>query len=113
MCSDKVCGLPWVPTADGLVVTVRLTPRGGRDAVDGIETLADGRSVLKVRVRAAPTEGEANAALVRVMAKIAAVAARQVHLVAGDTSRIKRLKIEGDGPRLAAAITAGLGADRK
>ena len=44
-------------------VTVRLTPKGGRDAVDGIERMADGRSVLKVRVRAAPSEGEANAAL--------------------------------------------------
>ena len=50
---------------DGVVVTVRLTPKGGRDAIDGIETLADGRAVLKVRVRAAPSEGEANAALCR------------------------------------------------
>jgi uncharacterized protein YggU (UPF0235/DUF167 family) len=40
---------------------VRLTPKGGWDAVDGIEQLADGRSVLKVRVRAAASDGEANA----------------------------------------------------
>jgi uncharacterized protein YggU (UPF0235/DUF167 family) len=42
---------------------VRLTPRGGRDAIDGIEPLSAGRRVLKVRVRAAASEGEANAAL--------------------------------------------------
>jgi uncharacterized protein len=29
---------------------VRLTPKGGRDAIDGIERLADGRAVLKARV---------------------------------------------------------------
>jgi uncharacterized protein YggU (UPF0235/DUF167 family) len=40
-------------------LTVRLTPKGGRDAVDGIEQMADGRSVLKVRVRSAASEGEA------------------------------------------------------
>jgi uncharacterized protein YggU (UPF0235/DUF167 family) len=35
------------------MLAVRLTPRGGRDAIDGIEQLSDGRRVLKVRVRAA------------------------------------------------------------
>jgi len=45
------------------VVSVRLTPKGGRDSIDGVDTLADGTAVLKARVRAAPSEGEANAAL--------------------------------------------------
>ena len=76
---------------------VRLTPNGGRDAVDGIERLADGRSVLKVRVRAAASEGEANAALLKLIAKTLGVAPRRVELVAGATSRIKRLRIAGDG----------------
>ena len=44
---------PWLVEPDGLVLTVRLTPKGGRDGVDGIEARADGRCVLKVRVRAA------------------------------------------------------------
>jgi len=47
-----------------LLIHIRLTPRGGRDAIDGVAQLADGRGVLKVRVRAAASEGEANAALV-------------------------------------------------
>ena len=53
---------------------MRLTPKGGRDAIDGIEQLADGRAVLKVRVRAAASEGEANAALVKLVAKALGVA---------------------------------------
>ncbi len=86
---------PWSTTADGLVLAVRLTPKGGRDAIEGIEQLADGRSVLKVRVRAAASEGAANAALVQLVAKSMGVAARDVSLMAGATSRIKRLRIGG------------------
>jgi len=51
---------PWTAAAGGLLLVVRLTPRGGRDAIDGIEELADGRAVLKVRVRATPSEGESS-----------------------------------------------------
>ena len=80
---------------------VRLTPKGGRDSLDGIETLADGRSLLKARVRAAPAEGEANAALLRLMANTLGVPVRDVTLVAGATSRIKRLAVMGDGHKLA------------
>jgi uncharacterized protein (TIGR00251 family) len=87
-----------------VVVTVRLTPKGGRDAIDGIETLSDGSTVLKVRVRAIPSEGEANTALGRVLAKALAVPPRDVEIVSGHTSRIKRVKISGD----AAALTLAL-----
>ena len=95
---------PWHVVTDGLALTVRLTPKGGRDAIDGVERMADGRSVLKVRVRAAPGDGEANAALLGLIAKSLGVATRQVSLAAGATARVKRLKIDGAGPALAAAL---------
>jgi uncharacterized protein len=88
----------------GVALAVRLTPKGGRDAIDGIAQLADGRSVLKVRVRAAPREGEANAALVRLIAKAAGVPPRDVALTAGATARIKQLAVAGDPPSLIAAL---------
>jgi uncharacterized protein len=95
---------PWISTADGVRLDVRLTPKGGRDAIDGIELLADGRAVLKARVTAAPSEGEANAALVRLLAKAVGVPTRDVALTAGATARIKRLAISGDPPTLIAAL---------
>lgn len=95
---------PWTVAAGGLSVVVRLTPRGGRDAVDGIEQRADGQCVLKARVRAAATEGEANAALVALLARTAGVPPRDVMLQSGATARIKRLTIAGNGPTLAAAL---------
>jgi len=95
---------PWSAVAGGVALAVRLTPKGGRDAIDGIETLADGRSVLKARVKAAPSEGEANDALIRLVAKTAGVPPRDVALTAGATARIKQLAISGDGPTLIAAL---------
>jgi uncharacterized protein YggU (UPF0235/DUF167 family) len=83
-------------------VSVRLTPKGGRDEVGGIETLADGRCVLKARVRAAPTEGQANDALISLLAKTLDLARSKVTLAAGESARIKRVAIEGDGKALAA-----------
>jgi uncharacterized protein (TIGR00251 family) len=87
---------PWAVSADGLVVTVRLTPKGGRDSIDGIAHLSDGRSVLKARVRAAPSDGEANAALMRLLAQTLGVAPRDITLGGGATSRVKRMLIRGD-----------------
>ncbi len=95
---------PWALAGTGVTVTVRLTPKGGRDAVDGVALLADGSAVLKARVRAAPSEGEANEALCRLIAKAAGVPPRDVALVAGATARIKRLTISGEGPALIAAL---------
>ena len=92
--------IPWSVTGDGLVLTVRLTPKGGRDAIDGVVQLADGQAALKARVAAAPSE----AALVKLVARTLGVAAKDVTLVSGTTSRLKRLKISGDSQALAEAL---------
>jgi uncharacterized protein len=102
----------WTASADGVFVSVRLTPKGGRDAIEGVEQLADGRSVLKVRVRAAPSEGEANAALVTLMARTLGIASRDVGLVAGATARLKRVRITGDAAAIVAALEKVVGAGR-
>lgn len=95
---------PWRIEAGGLTLTVRLTPRGGRDAIDGIEQLADGRRVVKARVRAAASAGEANAALLELVAKALGVARRDVDLLAGASSRLKRVRVAGTGGALAATL---------
>ena len=95
---------PWSLIAGGVNLVVRLTPKGGRDAIDGTEIMSDGRAVLRIRVKAAPSDGEANAALRQLIAKAAGVPSRDVSLVAGATARIKRLVISGDGPTLVAML---------
>ena len=94
---------PWQTTTDGISLTVRLTPKGGRDAIDGVEHAANDRPVLRVRVRAAPSEGAANDTLVRLLAKALGVPPRAISL-SGHRSRTKRLKIDGSAIALAAAL---------
>jgi uncharacterized protein len=95
---------PWTAGAGCVLIDIRLTPRGGRDAIEGTERLADGRAVLKARVRAAPAQGEANAALCRLVAKTLHIAPRQVELTTGATSRLKRIRVNGDTVALLAAL---------
>jgi hypothetical protein len=99
-----MAAVPWSLTSDGAVLAVRLTPKGGRDAIDGIDVLADGRPVLAVRVRALPAEGQANEALIRLIAKAVGVPSRDVTLLAGATARLKRLAISGQGPMVIATL---------
>jgi uncharacterized protein len=96
---------PWSLRGDGLVLSVRLTPKSSRDDIGGIETLADGRTVLKVRVRAVPQDGEANAALVRLLAKALHISATAVRIEAGASGRLKTLHLQGDTGALAAGLT--------
>ncbi|RAK59610.1 DUF167 domain-containing protein [Phenylobacterium hankyongense] len=76
-------------------LAVRVTPRGGRDAVDGWSRDEAGRPVLKVRVSAAAAEGAANAAVVALLAKALGRPKSQVRIVRGDTARVKQVEIDG------------------
>ena len=96
--------VPWIAVAGGIALTVRLTPKGGRDAIEGVEHMADGRSVLKARVRVAPSEGAANEALIRLLANALDVPRRDIVLAAGASARIKRLTIAGEVDALFAKL---------
>ena len=88
-------------------LTVRVTPRGGRDAVEGWTQDEAGRPVLKVRVAAAAADGQANAAVIAVLAKALGRPKSAIRIVRGDTARTKQLEVEGLEPAgLAAAVGA-------
>lgn len=96
--------LPWRFSVQGVSVAIRVTPRGGQDAVDGVETLANGRSVLKVRVRAIAEGGEANRAVIELLAKALRVPKSNVRVMSGATSRLKQIAIDGDPKKLGDAL---------
>ena len=95
---------PWRYSTGGVSIALRVTPRGGRDDIDGIETLADGRSVLKVRVRAIADGGEANRAVFTLLAKSLGVPKASIRLLSGATSRLKQVAVDGDPARLGEAL---------
>jgi len=78
-----------------MILAVRVTPRGGRDAIEGWSRDAAGRPVLKVRVAAAAADGQANAALVALLAKALGRPKSALTLVAGHTARLKRIEVAG------------------
>jgi len=95
---------PWRYSTQGVSVALRVTPRGGRDDIDGVETLADGRAVLKVRVRAIADGGEANRAVTELLARALGVTKASVRLLSGATSRRKQMAVDGDPRELGEAL---------
>lgn len=71
---------------------VRVTPKGGRDAVEGWIRDDAGRLMLKVRVAAAASDGAANAAVAALLAKALKIPKSGLTLVAGQTARVKRFE---------------------
>ena len=95
---------PWRYSTQGVSVALRVTPRGGRDEIDGLETLANGRTVVKMRVRAIAEGGEANRAVLEVLAKALGVSKGKVRVLSGTTSRLKQIAIDGDPAKLGDAL---------
>jgi uncharacterized protein YggU (UPF0235/DUF167 family) len=98
----------FTPTPTGLRLRLRVTPNAAADRIDGPETLADGTSVLRLRVRAVPEGGRANAAVVALLAKTLKLPKSAVTLVAGESARLKTVHLSGDPADLAERL-AGLG----
>jgi uncharacterized protein len=90
--------------APGIRIAVRVVPRGGRDAVDGVTEAGE----LRCRVSAAPADGAANRALLRLVADAFGVPPSAVTLEAGAAARTKRLRIAGVGAEAARARWPGL-----
>src|ERR1700740_2279713 len=97
---------PWRYSTAGISVALRVTPRGGRDDIDGIETLANGRSVVKVRVRAIAEGGAANKAGMELLASALGVPKASVKILSGATSRLKQVAVDGDPKSLGETLRA-------
>jgi uncharacterized protein (TIGR00251 family) len=91
---------PFAAADKGLAVAVRLTPRAGRNRVEGVAADAAGRPVLKVAVTEAPEKGRANAALIKLLAKEWRIPKSALSIASGAGERRKTLLIEGDSSAL-------------
>jgi uncharacterized protein (TIGR00251 family) len=83
----------------GVTLSVRVSPRSSRDAIEGPDAAGD----LRVRVTAAPADGDANRAVVRILAAALDVPPSRVVIVSGVAARRKRIRVLGLEP---AAIQA-------
>ena len=100
-------GLTLTPTGEGVQLKIRVSPGQRRDAVVGPHGDA-----LRLMVRAAPERGKANQAVVALLAEACGVARSAVRLVAGESSRDKRVVVVGiDVATLRARLAALLAAE--
>jgi uncharacterized protein len=78
-------------TKEGILLPVRVTPRGGQDCLIAYE---EGDAWVKARISCPPEDGKANKALISLMADILSIPQREITVTSGATSRMKRLAIE-------------------
>jgi len=101
----------WRAIAGGAELRVRATPGARADAIEGVVADADGHTCLKVRVRAAPEKGKANAAIEALLAQALGLPKSAVSVEKGGASRIKLVRIAGDGAIAALGTLTGESAD--
>lgn len=95
--------MDWLERLEGGVrIRVRVQPRASRTEIVGEH---DG--ALRIRVAAPPVDGEANAELVRFLAKKLGVAKSRVRIVAGETGRMKTVEVDGIGEEVVVRLVAG------
>ncbi|MDR3515105.1 MAG: DUF167 family protein [Azospirillaceae bacterium] len=97
---------PFVAVSDGVRVAIRVTPKASRTAATGIAATADGGAVVRVAVTAAPEDGKANQAVIKLLSKEWHMAKSSISLLSGHTDRNKVLQVAGDPGPLLAALTA-------
>ena len=82
------------------ILAIRVTPRSAKPGIGGWRAGAEGRGELEVRVAAAPTDGAANDAVVKLLAKALGISRSEVSIISGHGSRHKRLAVPFELPEL-------------
>lgn len=98
--------VPWAESGDGILLTVRVTPKASRTALVGTVSLPDGRAALAIRLAAPPVDGAANAELIAFLGKMLGVPKSAVTLATGQTGRLKTVRLSGDCRALAHRLKA-------
>ena len=86
----------WGVVTGGVRLAVRVSPRGGRNAVEGLVVDADGRPQIGVRLAAAESGGAANDAVEATLARWLGVRPSEVEVTSGSTVRAKEVTVDGD-----------------
>ena len=88
--------LPLQPTNDGVQLNVQVTPKAAANKIGKVITDAKGVNILKVYVTAAPEDGKANAAVIKLLAKTWKLTKSDFEIIRGLTDRRKVIHIHGD-----------------
>jgi hypothetical protein len=96
--------VPFAAVHDGLLLAIRTTPKASSNRIIGVIDDGHGGCALKVAVTAAPEDGRANAAVVRLLARELGLKPREFAIVQGEAKRSKVVALTGDPNSLAARM---------
>jgi len=80
---------------DRIIFKVKVQPGALKNEVVGVQGDA-----LKIKINAPPVKGKANKALMGFLAEKLAVKKSEVEIISGHASRIKKIKVVGEGPKI-------------
>lgn len=83
---------------------MRVTPKASRNAIGEVVADEQGNGAIKIAVTAVPEKGNANAAVIKLLAKAWRLRKSDMDIVQGSTDRNKTLRITGDGRELLAKL---------
>jgi len=95
---------PYRQEKSGIVLALRVTPKAQRDEICGVQIRDDGRPVLRVRVTAAPDKGQANKAVIALLAKNLHRPKSAFSIISGQSARLKTVAIAGEAAQIAAEL---------
>jgi len=81
-------------TDNGIIFKVKVQPGAGKNETVGVQGDA-----LKIKINAPRVKGKANKVLVDFLARKLGVKNRQVEIISGHTTRLKRIKVIGEGTK--------------
>ena len=80
---------------DGVIFEVKVQPGAAKNEIVGVQG-----DVLKVKINAPPVKGKANKALISFLAEKLAVRKSEIEIMSGHTSKIKKIKVLGEGVKI-------------
>ncbi|MBM3557214.1 MAG: DUF167 domain-containing protein [Alphaproteobacteria bacterium] len=96
------------PIAGGVTVALKVQPKSKREGIEGLVPEAGGGARLKVRVKAPPDSGKANAAVIALLADAWGLRKSDIALIAGATERNKLVSVKGEAKALLRVIEASV-----
>ncbi len=88
--------LPIKQTDKGIVLSIRLSPKSSKNAINSIELDVDGNAILKASVTTVPEKGKANQALINLLSKELKIAKKDFSIISGETDKNKKILVNTD-----------------
>jgi uncharacterized protein (TIGR00251 family) len=104
--------LPFKPDDRGGLLFIRVTAKSARQEIAGIFAGVDGKLSLQVKVRAQPEKGKANEAAIELLADALGLPKRAFAITAGETDRLKTIRITGDAAAIRQKLITLIGDKR-